>query len=180
MHRSFCGGLLLSFFLQTAYATDIYVCEKDGKKEFSQHPCGSNATIVKDNSEPSVITITNPMAEKDIARLCQLVIQAKDRYALATAFNNSRRYTRRGYNYNYNPSRDSNTNSPQAYVLSHISNLELLAGKSPRTYDMVKNLTQHVDYQGYDQSPIYQAERAAAMTECGEHVSQELASIADR
>lgn len=178
MLRSVWRFLLLAGFMQAASAADIYVCEKDGKKEFSQLPCGSNAIIVKDKSESSVISITNPMAEKDITRLCQLVIQAKDRYAMATAFNNSRRYTRRSYN--YNSSRDNIANSPQAYVLSRIANLEQLAGKSPRTYDMVKGLVHHVSYQGYEQSPLYQAERAAAMTDCSEHVAQQLNYIADQ
>lgn len=174
------GVFLLLSAIPVAQAGDIYVCEKNGKKEFSQLPCGDNATVMKDKTEPSSITIAIPMPEKDITRLCQLVIQAKDRYVAVNAYNESRRYSRyNNYNsYNsYRSNRENNSNSPQAYVLSHITNLEQLAGKSPQTYDLLKSLVNHVDYQGYDQSPIYQAERAAAQTECEQHVTGRLEDI---
>lgn len=36
---------------------------------------------------------------------------------------------------------------------------------------MIKNLVYSVSYQGYEESPMYQAERAAALTECENSIS---------
>ncbi len=37
----------------TVLAADVYVCEKNGRKEFSQLPCGENAVILKTEGEPT-------------------------------------------------------------------------------------------------------------------------------
>lgn len=180
------GVWMLAGATAVAHAGDIYVCEKNGKKEFSQLPCGENATVIKDKNEPSSIKITIPMTDKDIVRLCQLVIQSKDKYAVAappvpTYSRRNYRYDNYRYdNYRYNTTRNNNSNTPQAYFLSHITNLEQLAGQTPRLYEMLKRLPDNVSYQGYDQSPVYQAERAAAQTNCEDDVARNLGYIYDQ
>ncbi len=170
------GVLAIMMFTDAALAADVYVCEKNGRKEFSQLPCGDKAVILKTEGDPTNLKISVPMKQKEVSALCKLVIKAKDR-----SVQPQKRYPRynrgRSYNYNDNYSYDSSDNSrnnPQTYVLSHISNLEQIASQSPQLYEMVKNLTSSVYYQGYEESPIYQAERAAALSNCESNVSQRI------
>ena len=159
-----------------ALAADVYVCDKNGRKEFSQLPCGDNAVILKSEGEPTNLKISVPMKQKEVSALCRLVIKAKDRSVQPRK--TYPRYNRgRSYNYNHDSNYDSvNTraNDPQAYVLSHIANLEQIATQSPPLYEMIKSLTYNIYYSGYEESPIYQAERAAALTNCENNVSQRI------
>jgi hypothetical protein len=160
-----------------AFAADVYVCEKNGRKEFSQLPCGDNAVILKTEGEPNSLKISMPMKPKEVAALCQLVIKAKD-MAVKNQKNNyeraQRNYNRHNYNYNYNNNSGGGRDTPQAYVLSHIANLEQIAEKSPPLYQLIKGLASNVYYQGYEDSPIYEAERAAALTNCKDNLNERM------
>jgi len=160
-----------------AFAADVYVCEKNGRKEFSQLPCGDNAVILKTDGEPNSLKISMPMKPKEVAALCKLVIKAKD-MAVKTQKNNyaraQRNYNRHNYNYNYDYDSSNSRNTPQAYVLSHIANLEQIAEKSPPLYRLIKDLVSNVYYQGYEESPIYEAERAAALTNCKNNLNERM------
>jgi len=59
-------------------------------------------------------------------------------------------------------------------VLSHIANLEQIAEKSPPLYQLIKGLASNVYYQGYEDSPIYEAERAAALTNCKDNLNERM------
>lgn len=173
----------------TAFAADVYVCEKNGRKEFSQLPCGDNAVILKTEGDPNSFSISIPMKPKEIDALCRLVIRAKDislksqrKYIPPIRNYNRRNYNRRNYNYDYNYNYNyesantrSNRNTPETYVLSHISNLEQIATKSPSLYQTIKSLVSHVEYHGYEESPIYESERAAALSNCQESLSGQMA-----
>ena len=166
--------LALCVIAKTALAADVYVCEKNGRKEFSQLPCGDNAVILKSDGEPTNLKISVPMKQKEVSDLCKLVIKAKDR-----SVQPKKTYSRynRSRSYNYDSSYDSGntrTNDAQSYVLSHIANLEQVAKQSPRLYEMIKGLTYNMYYHGYEESPIYEAERAAALTSCENNVSQRI------
>lgn len=166
--------LAVSIIANSALAADVYVCEKNGRKEFSQLPCGDNAVILKTEGDPTNLKISVPMKQKEVSALCKLVIKAKDRSVQPRK--NYPRYNR-GRSYNYDDNYDSgNTraNDPQAYVLSHIANLEQIAKQSPQLYEMIKGLTYNMYYHGYEESPIYEAERAAALTTCENNVSQRI------
>jgi hypothetical protein len=157
-----------------ALAADVYVCEKNGRKEFSQLPCGDNAVILQTEGDPTNLKISVPMKQKEVSALCKLVIKAKDRSVQPRktyqSYNRSRSYN---YDYNYD-SGNTRANDPQAYVLSHIANLEQIAKQSPQLYEMIKGLTYNMYYHGYEESPIYEAERAAALTSCENNVSQRI------
>ncbi len=180
------GVLALMSWANAALAADVYVCEKNGRKEFSQLPCGDNAVILKTEGDPTNLKISVPMKQKEVSALCKLVIKAKDR-----SVQPQKRYPRynrgRSYNYNNNYNDDYNYGSsnsgrdnPETYVLSHIANLEKIAAQSPQLYEMVKSLTSSIYYQGYDESPLYQAERAAALSNCESNVSQRIEYLNDR
>ncbi len=161
-----------------AFAGDVYVCEKNGRKEFSQLPCGDNAVIMKSKGGATSIKISMPMKEKEVTALCQLVIAAKDKMAQGQkSYSRSGRYGRYGrYDYSYND-RDSSSNNPQAYVLSHVTNLEQIATSSPELYELIKGLTDSVYYQGYEESPIYEAERAAALRNCEDNTNRRVSYL---
>lgn len=166
--------LAVSIIANSALAADVYVCEKNGRKEFSQLPCGDNAVILKTEGDPANLKISVPMKQKEVSALCKLVIKAKDRSVQPRKtyprYNHSRSYN---YDYNYD-SGNARANDPQAYVLSHIANLEQIAKQSPPLYEMIKGLTYNIYYNGYEESPIYQAERAAALANCENNVSQRI------
>jgi hypothetical protein len=39
--------LVLPLMTGSVFAADVYVCEKNGRKEFSQLPCGDNAVVLQ-------------------------------------------------------------------------------------------------------------------------------------
>lgn len=176
--------VFLPFITTSVFAADVYVCEKNGRKEFSQLPCGDNAVILKTEGEPSSLKLTIPFKAKQITALCELVIKAKDRAVQSRKTVSAPSYS--GYNYNSQAYRyrqlqqqqarydNQKSSSPEAYVLGKIENLESIAKNSPPTYQILKNLTNSVYYQGYEESPIYQAERAAALTSCEENLSERM------
>lgn len=156
-------------------AGEVYVCEKNGHKEFSQLPCGDNAVVLKTKGDAANIKISMPMKAKEITALCKLVITAKDKMAQSQkTYSRSNRYGR--YDYNYN-NRNSSTNNPQAYVLAHIANLEQIATSSPNLYELIKGMTDNVYYQGYEESPIYEAERAAALSNCEDNTNRRISYL---
>jgi hypothetical protein len=181
--------VLLSSFTASAFAADVYVCEKNGRKEFSQLPCGDNAVILQTEGEPSSLKLTIPFKAKQITALCNLVIKAKDRAVQSRKTVSPPSYS--SYNYNSQAYRyrqlqqqqarydNQKTNSPESYVLGKIENLESIAKNSPSSYQILKNLTNSVYYQGYEESPIYQAERAAALTNCEDNLSERMRYLRD-
>lgn len=163
--------LMMLLTTSSAWAGNVYVCEKDGRKEFSQLPCGENAVILKSGDESNNIKLSIPIKDKEITPLCKLVIRAKDK--VAQGRKNPAQYSRYSkYNTTYHRQNNNSNDNPQAYLLQRIENIEIIAQKSPSQYQMIKNLVYSVSYQGYEESPIYQAERAAALTECENTVSQ--------
>ena len=163
--RNASASFVLLMIASSSWAADAYVCEKNGRKEFSQLPCGDNAVMMKTEDDASMIKISVPITEEEITALCRLMMKAKDR-ELQTRKTQSRS---RRYNYNY----DYNSRSfAQKYVLSHIANLEQLAKQSPSLYQLIKQVSSSVYYQGYDESPMYEAERVAALSGCEDNITQ--------
>lgn len=164
-------------------AGEVYVCEKNGRKEFSQLPCGENAVLLQMEGEPNSIKVSIPFKAKEITAICQLAIKAKDRAAqrqkaINQAYTQSYRAQSYNRHYNYNtypryPKSNSNDN-PQTYFLNRIENLEMIAKNSPEIYQMLKGLVHSVYYQGYDESPIYEAERTAALVNCEDNLNRRM------
>jgi hypothetical protein len=117
------GGLLIS---RSAYA-EIYSCEKNGIKEFSQQPCGESAVIVQNSGEDS-LQIVVPMTNEDITRICRLVLKGWD-FAVASRREN---YPRARYQVS-----TRSYVSPRDYVLSKISNLREIEKSYPSLYALI-------------------------------------------
>ena len=160
--------LVLPLMTSSVFAADVYVCEKNGRKEFSQLPCGDNAVILQTEGEPSSLKLSIPFKPKQITALCKLVIKAKDKAVQeqkvpprSSNYNYNRNYNYNSQAYRYQQMQeqqrryDNNSRtSPEAYVLGKIENLEVIAQNSPSTYDFLKQLTRYVDYNGYEESPM--------------------------
>lgn len=179
--------VLVSVISGNVFAADVYVCEKNGRKEFSQLPCGDNAVVLQTEGEPSSLKLSIPFKAKQITSLCSLVIKAKDRAVQSRKTVNSSSYS--NYNsqaYRYQQMRrqqayydNQNSDNPSSYVLGKVENLESIAKNSPSAYNIIKNLTNNVYYQGYEESPIYQAERAAAQSNCEDYLHNRMDYLRD-
>jgi len=186
----FFSATCMLFISSLSFAGEVYVCEKNGRKEFSQLPCGENAVVLQAKGEPSSVKLSIPFKPKEIGILCHLVIKAKDRAVQQNkttrqTYSQNYRYQQqyrnqryRGYEEDdyeggdYNPSRKEV--DPQQYFLSKIENLETIAKNSPQAYQILKGLVHSVYYQGYEESPLYEAERAAALTNCENNLTNQM------
>ena len=186
--------LVLPLMTSSVFAADVYVCEKNGRKEFSQLPCGDNAVVLQTEGEPSSLKLSIPFKPKQITALCKLVIKAKDRAVQAqkapprsSSYNYNRNYNYNSQAYRYQQMQeqqrhyDNNTrkSSPESYVLGKIENLELIAKNSPSTYQLLKELTRYVDYSGYEESPMYESERIVAVSKCENRISERMLYMRD-
>ena len=186
--------LVLPLMTSSVFAADVYVCEKNGRKEFSQLPCGDNAVVLQTEGEPSSLKLSIPFKPKQITALCKLVIKAKDRAVQAqkapprsSSYNYNRNYNYNSQAYRYQQMQeqqrhyDNNTrkSSPESYVLGKIENLELIAKNSPSTYQLLKELTHYVDYSGYEESPMYESERIVAVSKCENRISERMLYMRD-
>ena len=60
----------------TVFAADVYVCEKNGRKEFSQLPCGENAVILKTEGDPANLKIIPVIIIHALITMITIMIQA--------------------------------------------------------------------------------------------------------
>lgn len=185
---------VLSLMVGSVFAADVYVCEKNGRKEFSQLPCGDNAVVLQTEGEPSSFKLSIPFKPKQITALCKLVIKAKDRavqtkrvpssYSSSPSYNRNYNYNNQAYRYQQMQEQQrhydsSLRNTPDSYVLGKIENLESIAKNSPSTYQLLKSLTSYVSYSGYKESPIYEAERTAALSHCEDMIIERMQYMRD-
>ena len=180
--------LLLPLVTTSVFAADVYVCEKNGRKEFSQLPCGDNAVVLQTEGEPSSLKLSIPFKPKQITALCKLVIKAKDRAvqtqkvpSRSSSYNYNRNYNYNTQAYRYRQMQeqqrryDNNLrNTPEAYVLGKIENLEAIAQNSPSSYQLLKELTRYISYNGYEESPMYESERIAAQSDCEDRINKRM------
>lgn len=141
------------------HAGAIYQCEENGRKVFSQQPCGADAKVVKTDANRTV-EMSAAMSGADIGYLCSLAMRSWERVA-AEARN---RRAANSYHY-YGSSSGESEKRRRAFVLSHISNLERIAANDPELYDVAKSLS-YRQFSGDPDSYTYDAERARAEKDC--------------
>jgi hypothetical protein len=159
--RKYCIGLLVGALLifQSASA-EIYSCERNGVKEFSQRPCGDSSVVVQNSGEDSIQVVV-PMTNDDIARICRLVIKGWD-FAAA----NRREMTRRRY-----PTNASYV-APRDYVLSKITNLREVEKSYPSLYSVIVSAASRADAGGYPTQTnySYQIDRDQTEKRCNDEL----------
>lgn len=170
--REFIAAALLLAPLGLARAEAIYQCEENGRKIFSQQPCGADAKMVRTSSERSVeMAVDMPAA--DIAYLCSLAMRAWER-----AKDEQRNQRASGYGYYGGSGRDTES-TRRAFVLSHISNLERIAADEPELYEIAKSISSRA-YYGNPSDYLYDAERARYERVCVSDVRSAIDRLHER
>ncbi|HET8730895.1 MAG TPA: hypothetical protein VFM34_07290 [Moraxellaceae bacterium] len=127
------GALMILALLATGSArAEIYVCESEGKKTFSEQPCGHDAKVVAMNGERKIeMRIDMPAA--DISYLCNRSVSAWEQYA-NTQRSRSASNTYGDFNF-ANPQDDERRRNG---VLALISNLSQIARSDPDLYTIAR------------------------------------------
>lgn len=155
----------------SAQAGQIYQCEENGRKVFSQQPCGSDAKVVKSANADRTVQMSVRMPTSDVNYLCALAMRSWEKRT-ADQRNSTGSY------YYGGSSRDSEGDR-QAFVLSHIENLEQVAADDPELYEVAKNVSRRSFY-GRPGDYTYDAERARAEKDCQTDVNRSIDRLADR
>jgi len=160
-----------------AAATSVFVCEENGRKVFSQTPCSEKAQEIQIERPTRSVRIAPDMAPEDLAYFCSRVMQATEK----AVQDRRQRYQSDGYG-GYTSASNGEWQRHRNYVLSHVSNLQLLARDLPEVYGTVQELADWNFYgssygYGYDTSD---ASRTRGQRQCEErlgYVLQEAAAL---
>lgn len=167
--RLVAGGLGLAM-VATASAGAIYQCEENGRKVFSQQPCGADAKEVHSVNADRVVVLTANTSAADIRYLCSLSMRAWEKQS------EDRRNRSESY---YSSGSGSSEERRRAFVLSHIENLEKIAADDPELYDIAKSISSR-SYGGDPESYLYDAERAKAQKSCAYDVNRSIEYLLER
>lgn len=171
--RKLCSVRLVAGMLGLAlsapiFAASIYQCEENGRKIFSQQPCGADAKVVRSANADRVVALTPNISTADISYLCSLSMRAWEKQT----------EDRRNRSDNYYGSGDSEERR-RTFVLSHIENLEMIAANDPELYDIAKSISSR-SYAGDSESYLYDAERARAQKACVYDVNKSVEYLLER
>lgn len=164
------AGLCVGVLTGPVLAGQIYQCEEGGRKVFSQEPCGADAKLFKSSNGERTVRMSVHMSRADVSYLCALTMRSWEKKA-ADQRNNSVGY--------YGGSSRNEEADRQAFVLSHIENLESIAADDPELYDVAKSLSRRTFY-GRPGDYTYDAERARAERECQRDVNASIDRLAAR
>lgn len=150
-----------------AAATSVFVCEENGRKVFSQTPCSEKAQEIQIERPTRSVRIAPDMAPEDLAYFCSRVMQATEK----AVQDRRQRYQSDGYG-GYTSASNGEWQRHRNYVLSHVSNLQLLARDLPEVYGTVQQLADWNFYgssygYGYDTSD---ASRTRGQRQCEERL----------
>lgn len=167
------GILVLGLAAASAHA-EIYVCEQDGRKSFSEHPCGQSAREVQTVIADDRIRMEVPMSEESLKQFCGVVVkaweQARVNRSNASVVNPRRRYYHReGETYN--------SERIRAFVYSRVRNLPEIAAEYPGLYRRIESLVSRLSPSGDLSSYLYDSERARIRQECERELVEELDGI---
>ncbi len=151
-------------------ASTIYQCEENGRKVFSQQPCGADATEIK-TAGARTVDMRAGMPYADIQYLCSLAMRSWEKQAIDQRNRTSSYYGR--------SSSGSSEERRQAFVLSHIRNLEKIAADDPELYDIAKSISRR-SYYGRGDDYAYDAERARAEKACVSDVGNSIDRVVQR
>lgn len=157
--RQCVAGLLALLVVGTASA-EIYQCDENGRKVFSQQPCGEDAKVVRTDAERTV-ELKIRMSQTDISFLCGRAMRSWERSM------DQQRNNRAGYNYRYYGSSEGNSDERRrAFILSAISNLERLATEDSDLYEIGNSLASRYYVNASPGSYNYDAELKRAKYKC--------------
>jgi hypothetical protein len=148
--RTLGTGLLLLAMAGMARA-EIYVCEDNGKKTFSQQPCGANAKAVELQSDRSRITLPEEFDAKAAYDMCKIIVRSWD---MAAQMRRQRVSIDRAYPRVF------------AYLRESVSNFDEFSRTNPGLFTAFQDASRTVTQGAYSNPDLQPGEREVAHREC--------------
>jgi hypothetical protein len=169
-----CGSVLGATH---AFGQEVYTCQVDGHKVFSQQPCGGKVETVKTGDERS-IRVALDMPQADIDYLCHIAMRAWD-----SAGDRNSRSDSYSYHQGYYYTRSAGQSRPaiRGFILNHVSNLGALANEDSQLYHLVSRIADSysVNSSGSNITPAeYEANRNELSAQCRTAFADTLSNMA--
>lgn len=148
--RTLGTGLVLLAMAGLARA-EIYVCEDNGKKTFSQQPCGANAKAVELQSDRSRITLPEEFDGKAAFDMCKIIVRSWD---MAAQLRRQRIPIDRAYPRVF------------SYLRESVSNFDEFSRGNPGLFTAFQDASRRVTAGAYANPDLQPGEREVAQREC--------------
>lgn len=152
------GAATLALLLATGAArAEIYVCEDNGRKTYSQQPCGDNAKAVELQQAPGRITLPDQFDGKAASDVCKIIVRSWEVAAQMRRQNiDMTRANERVF----------------GYLRESVTNFDELARRNPQMFSAFQNASRQVTAGAYANPVIKPGEREAAQQECTRGIVQ--------
>lgn len=157
MRREAMGLALLA--AAAGASAEIYVCEDNGKKTFSQQPCGADARAVELQKGGGRVTLPEEFDARAARDVCRLIVRSWEVAAQMKRQNIAfERANERVF----------------GYLREHVDNFDEVARRSPQIFTVLKQASQNVTRGAYANPNIRPGEIDAAADECTQAVVRDL------
>lgn len=137
---------------------EIYMCEINGKKTFSQQPCGDNAKAVDVQGSANRITLPEEFDEAAAADICRMMVRSWEVAA---------QMKRQGI------AIDRADRRTFGYLREHIANFDEAVRRSPELFTTLQRVSSRLTADAYRNPDILPGEREVATRQCTLQVSEE-------
>lgn len=162
--RGMAMGLACLVMAGTACA-EIYVCEDNGKKTFSQQPCGADAKAVELQQQGGRITIPEQFDARSSRDFCKMVVRSWEVAAQMKRQNIAfERANERVF----------------GYLREHVANFDEVVKRSPQVFTVFQQASLNVTRGAYANPNIRSGEMDAAIDQCTQGVVDQLERIQPR
>lgn len=162
--RAVGTGLLLLVVAGMARA-EIYVCEDNGKKTFSQQPCGSNAKAVELQSDRPRITLPDEFDARAAHDICKVIVRSWD---MAAQLRRQRIPIETAYPRVF------------SYLRESVSNFDDFSRTHPALFTSFQTASRQVTQGAYSMPDLQPGEREVALRECTTGVVRSLEGAPQR
>lgn len=133
-------------------AAEIYQCEENGRKVFSQEPCGADArSVTLSGGSLSRITIPEQFDERAAKDVCRVIIGSWD---VAARLSKQR------------VARDQAQQRVFGYLREHIANFDEASKAEPDLFVALKGVSVMVTNMAYTNPDVMPGEQNAAVNQC--------------
>lgn len=148
-----------------AASAEIYVCEDNGKKTFSQQPCGADAKAVELQQQGGRITIPEQFDARVARDFCKMVVRSWDLAAQMRRQNIAfERANERVF----------------GYLRDHVENFDAVVKRAPHVFTVFQQAAQNVTRGAYANPNIRPGEMDAAADQCTQAVVRDLDRLQPR
>lgn len=138
---------------------EIYVCEDNGKKTFSQQPCGANAKPVELQQQAGRIMLPEQFDARAAADICKIVVRSWEVAAQMSRQNIAfERANERVF----------------GYLRERVVNFDEVVKRNPQVFTVFQQASRNVTRGAYSRPTIRPGELEAAVDECTQTVTRDL------